>query len=319
MNFILTPFDLFIFFAFLVIVIALGMWKGRKENDSKDYFLAGRALPWWLIGISLIAANISTEQFVGMNGSAAGPTGLAIASYCWIASIGLVIVAFTFLPAFLKTGVYTVPEFLEYRYHAFARTVMAIVTVFVYVFVNIAAVTYSGAIILTTLFHGQSLFGLSITLENSCWILGFIACVYVVAGGLKACAWADLLQGSALILGGLIITFLAFSSLGEAPVTSLAPTTAGMPETESLEVMSAVDRFFTLNEEKLHMFLPGDDLVLPWTALVIGLWIPNFYYWGLNQYIVQRTLGAKSLKEGQKGVDPYHHTLVRRSRRIVGL
>ena len=261
MEFTLTFIDLLIFFAFLAIVITLGIWKGRKENDSKDYFLAGRALPWWLIGISLITANISTEQFVGMNGSAAGPTGLAIASYCWIASISLVIVAFTFLPAFLKTGVSTVPEFLEYRYHPFARSVMAIVTVFVYVFVNISAVTYSGAIVLTTLFQGKSFCGIPINLENACWILGVISCTYVVVGGLKACAWADLLQGGALIAGGLMITGLAFYTLGEAPILSLTSTVAGA---DSLpESSSAMTRFFTLNENKLHMFLPSNDMVLP--------------------------------------------------------
>lgn len=301
MTFSLTGLDVSVFVAFIATVIGIGLWQGRNQTQSSEgYFLAGRALPWWLIGISLIATNISTEQFVGMNGSAAGPTGLAIASYCWIASFGLVIVAFTFLPAFLRTGVYTVPEFLEYRYHPLARTIMAFVTVLVYVFINIAAVTYSGAILLTTLFHGERFLGCQIDMVMACWILGSIATVYVVVGGLKSCVWADLLQGGALIFGGLFVTSLAFSALGHASPTDLFAASANaMPVAPDT---SGLSRFFELNREKLHLFLPTNDKVLPWTALVIGLWIPNFYYWGLNQYIVQRTLGARSLREGQKGI-----------------
>ncbi len=285
--------DLCTFGAFIVLVIVISLLKSRKVDDSEGYFLAGRGLSWWLIGFSLIAANISTEQFVGMSGQAANYVGLAIASYEWMAAITLVVVAFLFLPKFLSTGIYTIPEFLKYRYNELSRTIMAGFTMIIYVFVTIAAVIYSGALMADTLFP-------SINVTTSAWIIGIIAAVYVVSGGLKACAWADLLQGSALIIGGGIITYFAFKILGATPVGDLAFTnTAAGTVADSA---SGWTKFFALNADKLHMKLPASDQILPWTALVVGLWIPNFYYWGLNQYITQRTLGSKSLSQGQKGV-----------------
>ena len=142
--------DIVVFVAFIVTVILVGLYKSKNEGGSEDYFLAGRGLSWWLIGISLIAANISTEQFVGMTGSAAGLSGLAIASYEWMAAFCLVLVAFLFLPKFLKSGIYTVPQFLEFRFDATSRTVMSLITVVVLVAVNTTAVIYSGATVANT-------------------------------------------------------------------------------------------------------------------------------------------------------------------------
>jgi len=291
----LNPFDAVVFIGFIVVVVTVGIVMSRDENDSEGYFLAGRGLSWWLIGFSLIAANISTEQFVGMSGSAAGYIGLAIASYEWMAAITLVVTAFFFLPRFLRAGIYTIPEFLEYRYDARARTLMSVFTMFIYVFVTISAVIYSGALTVDTIFGGQSFLGLQVDLVSACWVIGLLAAAYVASGGLKACAWADLIQGSALIVGGAIIAVLAFRALGAADPAAigLAPELAGA---------GPLEKFRALNGSKLHMVLPATDLNIPWTALVLGLWIPNFYYWGLNQYITQRTLGASSLAEGQKGV-----------------
>jgi SSS family solute:Na+ symporter len=246
------------------------MYKSRKEETGEDYFLAGRGLVWWLIGFSLIAANISTEQFVGMNGSAAGVVGFAIASYDWMAAVTLVFVALFILPLFLRTGIYTIPEFLEYRYCPAARSIMAFYTMIVYVAVTISAVLYSGALTIHTIF------GMGIT--SSVWLIGGIAALYTTWGGLKAVAWADLFQGSALILGGLMVTAAGLAAVG-GPAVLIAE-----------------------NRDKFHLFLPAGHPELPWTALVIGLWIPNFYYWGLNQYIAQRTLAARSLRDGQLGV-----------------
>ena len=191
----LSAIDITVFVLFVAAVITIGMAKSRHEKDSESYFLAGRGLQWWLIGFSLIAANISTEQFVGMSGQAADYVGLAIASYEWMAAITLVVVAFFFLPKFLKSGVYTAPEFLRVRFNDEARFIMAIFTMVMYVGVTISAVIYSGALTLSTLFPG-------VGLVLAAWIIGLIAAVYVVSGGLKAVAWADLIQGSALILGG---------------------------------------------------------------------------------------------------------------------
>ncbi len=288
--------DVVVFFAFIITVIAVGIGMSRGESGSEDYFLAGRELSWWLIGFSLIAANISTEQFIGMSGQAASYVGLAIASYEWMAAITLVFVAFFFLPKFLSAGIYTIPEFLEYRFNHAARTIMSLLMMIIYVGVTLAAVIYSGALTAEVVFGRQPLWGgLEITLTNASWIIGILAAVYVVAGGLKACAWADLLQGSALILGGGIVTYLAFQALGNAD-----PAAIGLAAEHAES--SAIERFRELNGSKLHMVLPATDLILPWTALALGLWIPNIYYWGLNQYITQRTLGAKSLAEGQKGI-----------------
>lgn len=296
---VLTLLDKIIFLAFIAAVVGVGMIKSRKETTGEDYFLAGRGLQWWLIGFSLIAANISSEQFVGMSGNAASHVGLAIASYEWMAAITLVVVAFFFLPYFLRAGIYTIPEFLEYRYNAFARTIMAVCTVLIYLLL-VGSVTYSGALTIETMFGGQKLFGLEMNLTTGSWLIGLIAGLYVAFGGLKACAWADLLQGSALILGGAAIAFFGFKMLGATPVAEL--TSLAMTPNPVSDTASGWTKFIALNGDKLHMVLPKNDNVLPWTALVLGLWIPNFYYWGLNQYIVQRTLGSASLRQGQRGI-----------------
>jgi solute:Na+ symporter, SSS family len=266
----LSVLDICLFVGFFAITIGTSLFKSRKEETGEDFFLASRSLMWPLIGLSLIAANISSEQFVGMAGQGAGITGMAVASYEWMAAVTLVVVAFFFLPKFLKCGIYTIPEYLEYRYNSTARAIMAFYMVAIYAFVTIAAVIYSGALTLYTLFD--------MNLTVAVWVIGCVATLYTAWGGLKAVAWADLFQGSALLIGGLITMILGFKAVG------------------------GVDSFFTHNADKLHMILPRDHTVIPWTALIVGLWIPNFYYWGLNQFIAQRALAAKSLKQGQYGI-----------------
>jgi solute:Na+ symporter, SSS family len=306
--------DILVFVAFVVSVISIGLWKSKgeathSEHGAQDYFLAGRGLTWWLIGFSLIAANISTEQFVGMSGKAADWLGMAIASYEWMAAITLVIVAFLFLPTFLKSGIYTIPEFLEYRYNTFARTVMALCTMVILVGVPTASVIYSGAKVITGNFQGFAPFGLDLgNITVGCWIIGTLSAIYVFAGGLKACAWADLIQGTALVLGGVVIAGFAMSLLADRSPQELIQTARNQEVTaESLQNAGPIQRFWDLNkgplpEGKTHMVRGSDDKEIPWTALIIGLWIPNFFYWGLNQYITQRTLGSKSLAEGQRGI-----------------
>jgi SSS family solute:Na+ symporter len=263
--------DIGVFFVFVCFVVGTSLYKSRKKKEtSEDYFLAGRTLVWSLIGFSLIASNISTEQFVGMSGQGAGHVGMAVASYEWIAAITLVFVAIFFLPKFLKSGIFTIPEFFEHRYNPIPRAIMAFYTVIIYVAVTIAAVLYSGGLTLHTIF--------GIDLTAAVWIIGIIAAFYTTYGGLRAVVWADLIQGSALIIGGALTMILGFIAVG------------------------GVSNFFQANADRLHMILPSDHIEIPWTALIIGIWIPNFYYWGLNQYIMQRTLGAKSLRQGQQGV-----------------
>ena len=245
--------DITVFFAFVAAVVMLGLYKSRGENGSEGYFLAGRGLSWWLIGISLIAANISTEQFVGMSGSAAGLSGLAIASYEWMAAITLVFVAFLFLPKFLKSGMYTVPQFLEYRFDALSRSVMSFMMVVVLVLVNITAVIYSGATVADTVFGNSANLPFELNISTCCWAIGIMAAVYVCAGGLKACAWADLLQGTALIVGGMLIAYFAFDAFAAKPVAEIATSSAVSPETlASLSDAGTLEKFIKLNSDKLQ-------------------------------------------------------------------
>lgn len=321
--------DIVLFCVAVVAVIWLGIWKSRdsaevraEKKNSKDdqsaadYFLAGRGLTWWLVGFSLIAANISTEQFVGMSGQAADWLGMAIASYEWLAAITLVVVAFCFLPKLLRGGVYTIPEFLEYRYNTKARAAMAISTLLILVGVPTATVIYSGAKVISVFFKGCELGPIDFGDEMvGCIIIALSGAIYVYVGGLKACAWTDLIWGAALILGGGVVAWLAIQYLGNADAKMLWDTRVATSDATvaHLQNAGAWDRFMMLNSGevmegangvggKLHMVRPSTDSSIPWTALVLGLWIPNFFYWGLNQYIMQRTLASKSLAEGQKGI-----------------
>jgi SSS family solute:Na+ symporter len=265
-----TVWDVVIFVTFYGTVLALSLFKSRDRKNSADYFLGGRQLSWWLIGISIVAANISTEQFVGMAGQAAGNVGLAVSAWQLTGAIGIVVIAFSLLPRFLRAGIYTMPEYLEYRYSAAARAIMSALTVVIYVLVTIAAVLYSGAAALETIF--------GLRLATAVALLAGIALLYTVWGGLLAAVWADLLQGTALLVGGLATLWLGLEAAGGATV------------------------FFRQNADRLHMFLPSDHPELPWTVLIGGMWIPIFYYCGLNQFIVQRVLAARSLEQGQLGL-----------------
>jgi len=264
--------DVTAFVAFLVFVIGISLWVSRKEENQEDYFLAGRGLSWWMIGLSLIASNISTEHFVGMAGQGfQSDIGMAIASYEWIAALSLIIVAIFLLPLFLRLGIYTIPEFLEHRYNRAARTFMALCMLVFYVGVTMATVLYAGALGLFTIFE--------IPIRQGVWYIGITAGVYTIYGGLKAVVWSDVIQGTALLIGGIVVTFIGLDAVG------------------------GLDRFIELSEGRLHTVLPADHPELPWTAVFIGgMWIPNLYYWGLNQFIMQRTLGAKDITQGQRGV-----------------
>jgi len=298
----LSGLDIGILVIFFLCVITVGLFKSRKEKTSEDYFLAGRGLKWWLIGFSLIAANISAEQFVGMSGQAAKRSiGLAVASYEWVAAITLIVVAFFFLPKFLKSGIFTIPEYLEYRFNHTSRLVMSLLMVIIYLGVTIPTVIFLGAKALSPLFR-EHLMGIPINITTLSWFVGILAGVYVAAGGLKACAWADLIQGSALILGGAVVMVLAFMALDDPSKFEGIDVAAVNASLGVGDGAMFGEKFLALKKANMHMVLPRTSDFLPWTALLLGIWIPNFYYWGLNQYIMQRTLGAHSLREGQKGV-----------------
>ena len=299
-----TALDYCAFIGYILVVVTFAMYMSRREKSSEDYFLAGRKLTWWLIGISLIASNISTEHFVGMAG-AGYETGLAIASYEWTAAIAIVLVAIFLLPKFLKRGIYTIPEYLEHRYSSGARGLMAFYMMAAYIFVIISAVLYAGAIGLDAVF-GDAVrefvanSSLKDTLPNtlgeqwlmilSVWMIGIIAGLYTVWGGLKAVVWADLFNGLGLILSGILVTILGFLA-----VSSTFGEGTGLVEGMGIFIQRAGDKLSTVK--------PWDHPTVPWIAVFIGgLWIPQFFYWGLNQFITQRALGAKSVAEGQKGM-----------------
>jgi SSS family solute:Na+ symporter len=265
-----TALDVVIFAAFYGAVLTLSLVKSRGRKDAAGYFLGGRALPWWLIGVSIVAANISTEQFVGMAGQAAGSVGLAVSAWQLTGIVGIVITAFTFLPRFLRAGIYTMPEYLEYRYSAATRALMSVLTVVVYVLVTTAAVLYSGATTLSTVF--------GLRLDVGVVLIAALAVLYATWGGLLAAVWADLLQGTALLVGGLLTLAIGLHAVG------------------------GVGPFLAANADRLHMLLPRTHPELPWTVLLGGIWIPIFYYCGLNQFIVQRSLGAESLRQAQLGI-----------------
>lgn len=274
--------DMAVFLAYFVVVLSLALWFSRAPKDhsrtTEDYFLAGRALPWWIIGSSLIASNISTEQLIGMNGSAF-ISGLAVISYSWIgACIPQLIVAKYFLPIFLRLKIYSMPQFLEVRFDQRVSTGMAVFWLLVYVFVNLTSVLYLGALSLNTL-AGIPLFWGVVALAA-------VSAVYTIYGGLSPVAWTDFIQVAVLILGGLLVLFFGLDALG-----------GGLGPAEGfLLLMRQVP-------EKFHTVLEADHPDLPWTGVFFsGLWIAAISYWGCNQYIIQRALAAKSLRQAQYGL-----------------
>jgi SSS family solute:Na+ symporter len=302
----LTTLDILTFVGFLALVVFVSLWASRKEKSGEDYFLAGRKLTWPLIGFSLIASNISTEHFVGMAGSAFGRVGLAIASYEWMAAITLVIVAWWLLPKFLRSGIYTMPEYLEYRYDGATRSIMATYLMLLYIFALLATVLYSGAQGLNGVFGFPEMLANNFDMSpedsvywstvGGAWFIGIVAAAYTVYGGLKAVVWSDLLQGGALLIGGAIVLYLGLKIVGGGTVGDDGGVSGG-------SVVEGWKVFSEQNADKLHVVLPWNDPDVPWLAVFVGgLWIPNLFYWGLNQFITQRTLGAKSLAEGQRGI-----------------
>jgi solute:Na+ symporter, SSS family len=254
---------------YFVIVFSIGIYFSRKQETTTDFFLAGRKLSWWIIGSSLIAANISTEHFVGMSGSGY-QMGLAISSYEWLAAITLVLVGKYLLPVFIKHQIYTMPQFLEIRYNHVVRAMLSIMMMFGYTMIALASVLYAGGLAIHTLFNTP--------LIASILFLSLFSCAYTTYGGLRAVVYTDIVHVVALILGGLTATYFGIKELG------------GFGE------------LFAQAGDKFHMVLPLNHPELPWLGVFIGLWIPNIYYWGCNQFITQRTLAAKSIEEAQKGV-----------------
>ena len=276
--------DYVIFICYALLILGVGLWVSRDkeghQKNAEDYFLASKSLPWWAIGASLIAANISAEQFIGMSGSGYA-LGLAIASYEWLGALTLIIVGKYFLPIFIEKGLYTIPEFVEQRFSTNLKTILAVFWIALYVFVNLASVLYLGSLALETIMGIPLMYGVV--------GLALFAAAYSLYGGLSAVAWTDVIQVIFLILGGLVTTYLALNTVsgGEGVMAGFKTIYETAP-----------DRFAMILDKSNPEYknLPGIGV------LVGGLWVANLYYWGFNQYIIQRTLAAKSLKESQKGI-----------------
>ncbi|MBT8075101.1 MAG: sodium/solute symporter, partial [Gammaproteobacteria bacterium] len=269
---------------YAVFLLVIAQWVSREkaghQKNTSDYFLAGRALPWWAIGASLIAANISAEQIIGMSGSA-WVMGIAIGAYEWMAALTLIIVGKYLLPVFLKHQIYTMPQFLEQRYDHRVRMVMAFFWLGVYVFVNLTSILWLGAQAVNTVTGIDLVWGLI--------GLGVFATAYSLYGGLKAVALTDIIQVVLLVLGGLLIAGIALNEVagGEGMVAGFGILLERAPD--------KFDLIFS-KDSPHYQYLPGISV------LVGGMWVMNLSYWGFNQYIIQRALAAKSVTEAQKGI-----------------
>ena len=291
-----TTLDYVIFGIYLFVIVGLGLWVSREEEgeekDSADYFLASKALPFWAIGSSLIAANISAEQFIGMSGSGFR-VGLAIASYEWMAAIALLLIAWFFLPIYLEKEIYTMPQFLEERYDGRVRMLLAIFWLLVYVFVNLTSVLYMGGLSMNVI--------MGFPLWASIVGLALIATAYSLYGGLKAVAWTDVVQVVVLVGGGLMTTWLALDAYGGSDVGVVGGLSQLMADASGRFNMILFEgELMYRNDEGVlkdaYQLLPG------LSVLFGGLWVANLFYWGCNQYIIQRALAAKNLKEAKRGL-----------------
>jgi solute:Na+ symporter, SSS family len=278
--------DYLVFLFYFIVVTAYGTWvylrkKKATTTASHDYFLAEGSLTWWAIGASLIASNISAEQFIGMSGSGF-KMGLAIATYEWLAALTLIIIATFFIPVYLKNKIYTMPQFLNQRYNGTVAMIMAVFWLLLYVVVNLTSILYLGALAI------NSISGLNITL---CMYMLAIFSIFITLGGMKVIGYTDVIQVFFLILGGLVTTYLALNLVSEKFGTS------GVLNGFRIMTQQANDHFHMIlkQDNPSYMDLPG------LSVLIGGMLIVHLNYWGCNQYITQRALGA-DLKTARSGI-----------------
>ncbi|MEO5782986.1 MAG: sodium/sugar symporter [Ginsengibacter sp.] len=278
--------DYLVFLSYFVIVAGYGYWIYQKKKKatitaSHDYFLAEGSLTWWAIGASLIASNISAEQFIGMSGSGF-KMGLAISTYEWMAAASLIIVAIFFIPVYLRNKIYTMPQFLNQRYNGTVAMIMAVFWLLLYVVVNLTSILYLGALAI------NSISGINTTL---CMYMLAVFAIFITLGGMKVIGYTDVVQVFFLILGGLVTTYIALNLVSEKFGTT------GTVNGFKLMMTHANDHFHMIfkKDNANYMDLPG------LTVLIGGMWITNLNYWGCNQYITQRALGA-DLKTARSGI-----------------
>lgn len=277
--------DYIVFLVYFVIVSAYGYWiynrKRKLSADSKDFFLAEGSLTWWAIGASLIASNISAEQMIGMSGSGF-KMGLAISTYEWMAAVTLIIVAVFFIPVYLKNKIYTMPQFLNQRYNGTVAMIMAVFWLLLYIVVNLMSILYLGALAIS------GITGFDIYL---CIFMLAIFSIFITLGGMKVIGYTDVIQVFFLVLGGLVATYIALNLVAKEAGQE------GIINGFNLLTSEANDHFHMIfkSDNSNYMDLPG------LTVLVGGMWITNLNYWGCNQYITQRALGA-DLKTARSGI-----------------
>ena len=300
--------DLIILVLYLVLLVSLGLFlsrnKGGKEKSANDYFLAGNTLTWWAVGASLIAANISAEQFIGMSGTGFRD-GIAIAAYEVMASVALVVIGKFLVPVMLDRKIFTIPQFLRERYNDGVGLAFSILWLFLYVFVNLTSVAWLGALAIEQILGLQGLsvniFGLTISMRMLIILCLFIiAGLYSIYGGLASVAWTDVMQVTFLVGGGLITAYVALSEMGK------------VFGTDALGALSRVYADLTTgthaNDVHFHLVIQESHNVnafenVPGIAAVVGgVWLTNLGYWGFNQYIIQKGLAAKSIDEAKKGL-----------------
>ena len=266
----LTTLDISMVVAYVVLIVGIGFYFSRHQESTDDYFLAGRSLTWSVIGFSLFASNMSTSSLVGMAGDAYA-YGIAVYNYEWMAALVLIIFAVFFLPFYLRAEVFTMPEFLERRYDARSRYYFSAVTVLGNIVIDTAGALYAGALIIQIIYP-------SFPMWQSVVILAILSGLYTIAGGLKAVVYTDVIQAVLLIGASIVVSAIAFAKVGswQAVVDATPP-------------------------DMLRLVQPIDDPVLPWPGLLTGVFLLGFYFWGTNQFMVQRTLGAKNLDHGRWG------------------
>lgn len=295
MNNKLVTIDYIVFIIYFFIVAGYGYWiyqrKKKKTMDTHDFFLAEGSLTWWAIGASLIASNISAEQFIGMSGNGFF-VGIAVAAYEWIAALALIIVAVWFMPVYLKNKIFTMPQFLKTRYNETVSLIMTIFWLFLYVCVNITSIMYLGALAINNLAGGQHLHLIMIVLA--------IFAIFITLGGMKVIGYTDVIQVLVLIIGGLVTTYIALTMVSEK---------FGLGK----DALAGFNQLIKSAPDHFHMMLAKPDantpqndvnkyLILPGIAMYFaGQWIVNLNYWGCNQYITQRALGA-NLQTARTGI-----------------
>lgn len=291
----LTTADLLVFLFYFIVVAAYGYWiynrRKSREHDSKAFFLAEGSLTWWAIGASMIASNISAEQFIGMSGNGFR-LGLAISAYEWLAALSLIIVAVFFMPIYLKNKIFTMPQFLKQRYSEGVAVLMAIFWLFLYVFVNLTSILYLGAIAINNISGGEYFHAIMIGLA--------LFALIITLGGMKVIGYTDVIQVFFLIIGGLVATYLALTlvseqfGLGKNFIAGFNELLKRTPDHFDM-IFDKPGPDATVHEVNRYISLPGIAMLLG------GQWVANLNYWGCNQYITQRALGA-DLKTARMGI-----------------